>query len=284
MVKINGDYEYEHPAALPGWLKEFADEELNKSGTPFDDIRNLFMGKKNLDAVETRVQELCKRVGLNKIAEEDKIHGGFGDNQPDERYDENQLEKGIKVELEHTCDPERAKEIAKDHLEESKDFRNNHGAKYYDKLEKMEDEIESKLSKSQLLRDLIILANRCEDNKNICAAKIIDKTIKKFSEMFAKDKSIFDKYPKVQKFIDNICSSRGGYIDVPAIMQMFQGEKFKDIKLSDQDKKKIKKYIEKKIKEEKKPIEEDDTPDMSYVVFVVNEDDGNNDIFDKPTR
>jgi hypothetical protein len=45
-----------------------------------------------------------------------------------------QLEKGIKVEMEHTDDPEEAKTIAKDHLVEIPD--------YYDRLEEMEAEAE----------------------------------------------------------------------------------------------------------------------------------------------
>jgi hypothetical protein len=40
-------------------------------------------------------------------------------------YNKEQLEKGIEVEMEHTSNPNQAKEIAKDHLEESKDFKDN---------------------------------------------------------------------------------------------------------------------------------------------------------------
>lgn len=46
-----------------------------------------------------------------------------------------QLEKGIKVEMEHTDDPEIAKAIAKDHLVEIPD--------YYDRLEQMEEQAEA---------------------------------------------------------------------------------------------------------------------------------------------
>ena len=45
-----------------------------------------------------------------------------------------QLEKGKKVELEHTDDSEKAEEIAMDHLEEMPD--------YYDRLDKMENDSE----------------------------------------------------------------------------------------------------------------------------------------------
>ena len=43
----------------------------------------------------------------------------------------NQLQKGIKVEMEHTYDKEKATEIATDHISEFPD--------YYNRLEKMEN-------------------------------------------------------------------------------------------------------------------------------------------------
>lgn len=52
----------------------------------------------------------------------------------DSEYDEDELEMGIKVELEHTDDKDIAKEIAKDHLSEFPD--------YYTRLKKMEKEAE----------------------------------------------------------------------------------------------------------------------------------------------
>ena len=44
------------------------------------------------------------------------------------------MAKGTKVEKEHTPDPAKAKEIAKDHLEEH--------SRYYSELKKMEDKLE----------------------------------------------------------------------------------------------------------------------------------------------
>lgn len=70
-----------------------------------------------------------------KLAKEN-IKGGLADGQPDSKYDKNELEKGIKVEYEHTDKRDIAKEIAKDHLEESDD--------YYVELEKMEKKLEEK--------------------------------------------------------------------------------------------------------------------------------------------
>ena len=52
-----------------------------------------------------------------------------------------QLNKGIKTEMEHTKDKEKATEIAMDHLTELPD--------YYDKLEKMEKDSEKDLKESQ---------------------------------------------------------------------------------------------------------------------------------------
>ena len=60
----------------------------------------------------------------------DLIPGGLADNKPDKMFSKEQLNKGIKVEREHTSNKELAKEIAKDHLMED--------SKYYDKLETIE--------------------------------------------------------------------------------------------------------------------------------------------------
>jgi hypothetical protein len=68
---------------------------------------------------------------LKKVAEwEDEMSGGRADKKNPKDFDPKALEKGIKVEKEHTSDPHIATEIAMDHLTED--------PKYYDKLEKME--------------------------------------------------------------------------------------------------------------------------------------------------
>ena len=53
---------------------------------------------------------------------EDKIPGGLGADKPDEDFDSDELQLGIQTELEHTDDPEIAKEIAKDHLSENPNY------------------------------------------------------------------------------------------------------------------------------------------------------------------
>jgi len=65
---------------------------------------------------------------------EDLIDGGLADDKKCKEFDEGQLEKGIKIEMEHTNDENVAREIAKDHLVED--------SKYYDHLEKMESKYE----------------------------------------------------------------------------------------------------------------------------------------------
>lgn len=75
------------------------------------------------------------------------IPGGLADGKPDERYDQDQLAKGIGVEMEeHTDDPEAAKDLTKDHLEENEDFagQENEAEPYYDGLGEMEDMAEAK--------------------------------------------------------------------------------------------------------------------------------------------
>jgi hypothetical protein len=71
---------------------------------------------------------------IPKVAETDGIRdwlpGGIGDKTSPDSVSSEQLAKGIKVEMEHTSDPNIAREIAIDHLTED--------AKYYDKLETIE--------------------------------------------------------------------------------------------------------------------------------------------------
>jgi hypothetical protein len=60
----------------------------------------------------------------------DKLPGGLGDKGRPEGATDEQIEKGLKVEREHTDDPKIQREIVYDHLTED--------LHYYDKLEKME--------------------------------------------------------------------------------------------------------------------------------------------------
>lgn len=58
-----------------------------------------------------------------------------------------QIQKGVKIEMEHTNDKEKATEIAMDHLTEFPD--------YYDRLEKMEKNSEKKLKQNESTKSLV---------------------------------------------------------------------------------------------------------------------------------
>jgi hypothetical protein len=88
---------------------------------------------------------------FKKKAASEKLIGGVADNKTLKEIAEEQgkdlpftfaqLKKGIKVEMEHTNDPEKAKEIAFDHLYEN--------LNYYIELEKMEKKLEDKPKQSE---------------------------------------------------------------------------------------------------------------------------------------
>lgn len=61
----------------------------------------------------------------------DLLPGGKADGKTDSAFSAWQLAMGTKVEMEHTNDPAKAREIARDHLTEIPD--------YYTRLKKMED-------------------------------------------------------------------------------------------------------------------------------------------------
>lgn len=65
--------------------------------------------------------------------QQDLLPGGKADNMPDSEFDKDALQQGTEHEMEHTDNPDIAKEIAKDHLVESPD--------YYKYLRLMEEEM-----------------------------------------------------------------------------------------------------------------------------------------------
>lgn len=87
-----------------------------------------------------------KKIYTSKYKKDiDVLPGGLADGKNYTEYDPEQLAAGIAVELEHTNDIEMAKEISKDHLEESKDKKGRKGGKYYSKLDDMEKEIKKEI-------------------------------------------------------------------------------------------------------------------------------------------
>lgn len=81
------------------------------------------------------------------MSREDRIPGGLADKANPKDFDREQLLKGVKVELEHTNDPEVALEIAMDHLMED--------PKYYDKLATIEKHYES-FSLGRIFKNILL--------------------------------------------------------------------------------------------------------------------------------
>lgn len=98
--------------------------------------------------------ELLSEDSFFKDAEE-RIDGGKADDHPDSDYPKDQLEKGTKVEKEHTDSEAEAKEIAKDHLEEEKELnpdKNKDDLEYYDELDNMEEGLKKKAFEGGFLK------------------------------------------------------------------------------------------------------------------------------------
>jgi hypothetical protein len=92
-----------------------------------------------IDNLNDETIDMIRRVGMDKLkirptrkspavrecgcdtgcgCQGEEIKGGIGDYRPDEEFDPEQLRRGTNIEMEHTNDPDKAKEIAKDHLTE----------------------------------------------------------------------------------------------------------------------------------------------------------------------
>jgi len=76
-----------------------------------------------------------------RAKDENKLKGGKGDKVPEAKVNKKQLDMGQKVEMEHTDDPEIAREIARDHLaEELEEGREKEDHKYYTNLKKIHED------------------------------------------------------------------------------------------------------------------------------------------------
>jgi hypothetical protein len=75
------------------------------------------------------------RMGIARFTKtaQDQITGGKADGMPSSSFPADQLRMGKQVEMEHTDDPAKAEEIARDHLEEFGD--------YYTALKAMEEKL-----------------------------------------------------------------------------------------------------------------------------------------------
>lgn len=113
----------------------------------WDDARKELIAELEREPNSSEIQNRMLQADLddkNKVASKwkDKLTGSDNDNKKPSDFNKTDLEKGKKIELEHTNDQDIAKEIAIDHLDEHKD--------YYIGLEHMEDaltEIEERAKK-----------------------------------------------------------------------------------------------------------------------------------------
>jgi hypothetical protein len=76
----------------------------------------------NEDANIMRPDVTFTSVTNAKTADRPKLSLSGPDPRPDSDYDPEQLKAGVEVEKEHTDDQAVAKKIAKDHLDERKDY------------------------------------------------------------------------------------------------------------------------------------------------------------------
>lgn len=115
---------------------------LEEAVTALEDCVSLL---KELGMEEGKAEEKILSIVQNEIQGPEAIPGGLAKGKSDSDFDPDQIEKGIKVELEHTGDREKAKEISQDHLMEN--------PKYYDYLEEMEAKADKDKKKEQEASD-----------------------------------------------------------------------------------------------------------------------------------
>lgn len=94
--------------------------------------------------VRAKVHAKYPGIGEKEAKVKDLIPGGKAKGKSSKNYSAKQLRMGVKVEKEHTPDPAKAREIAKDHLEEFKD--------YYTRLDKMEAEAKAEACPGSKIR------------------------------------------------------------------------------------------------------------------------------------
>lgn len=162
-------------------------------------------------------EDVVKLVVGDKVQKSDQVPGGLADKKKPEDFDPRQLEMGVKVEMEHTKDPDLAREIAMDHLAEN--------PKYYSYLDQMEQvmsqggrvkEILAKLCKMRKsdLHTSDQMKRMAEDNK---AFGFVDIHPQDFLNLTTQDKSEMDRIMSDAKDLDfyNEKTQSGNIIQPP---------------------------------------------------------------------
>jgi hypothetical protein len=238
-------------------------ENINKFPNNFKKVKEWEITREKAEKLYDDIKkELDKRRVFFQSAD-DKLEGGLGDGKKDKDVDKKQLEMGIEVEKEHTPDLQTRKEIAKDHLTENDN--------YYTYLDNMEKKMDSEEKKASFVVFLTSIANQYEDIGNIKMATRIDHLICKVAkEEKDKDDSIFEKHPSMKKFIEKMLTSRGGFMDTPALLEEVC-KVLKDIapgfKLKEKFKEEILEYV-KEVKKEKTKSKEDGFSGSTLVLNI----------------
>jgi len=137
--------------------KEEKVKRLSKEQEPIEKQVADFL-KDNPDPSDTQIHNLAEELNMEPddleeivysmltsfVSGEEKIPGGKADGLDESEFPEKAIEMGERVEMEHTNDPEVAREITKDHLVESPE--------YYEYLDKMEEEMKGKGSRTAAVR------------------------------------------------------------------------------------------------------------------------------------
>lgn len=122
-----------------------------------------------------------KKLSLKQLAikashsAQDLLPGGLADFINPDTLNQKEIDRGMKVELEHTNNEDLAREIARDHLSED--------PSYYEKLEKMERKSNKMFSLLSLgkLKQLAIRANRLDNAGQHKKANVLDRQLKRLA-------------------------------------------------------------------------------------------------------
>lgn len=130
--------------ALTG-LSDAAEVDQMKLLTERPESSDRELANRIVAARESKDRERNKRFRnelrrMKTASVSDLIPGGKADKKPLSDFPPKQIAMGQKVEMEHTNDPAKAREISRDHLEEFSD--------YYTRLKKMEEEAKKAKSKT----------------------------------------------------------------------------------------------------------------------------------------
>ena len=117
-------------------VKDGKDKEEKRETIYFTIERKPYTYPIQMKRPNSTKEEVLKEFPDAKILNKDTKDIGKHNDRPDSDFDADELELGIKIEMEHTDNKEEAKDIAKDHLSEIKD--------YYTRLKKMEAEAKTK--------------------------------------------------------------------------------------------------------------------------------------------